>query len=146
MTTPDLDTYRAFFRRAAFISDIGVELDAIAEGHCTTTLDVKPRHLQHSGQVHAGVLTTMADHTAGAAAQTLAADGSFVATVELKISLLRPAQGERLVCRGRVLKPGKQLTFVEAELHCIAAGKEHLVAKVSATMVMVSTKNLAQGL
>ena len=142
-TEPELDTYRAFFRRAAFIADIGLELDAVSQGHCTTSLEVKPRHLQHSGQVHAGVLTTMADHTAGAAAQTFAPLGNFVATVEMKISLLRPAKGERLVCRGRVLKPGKQLSFVEAEVHCIADDKEHLVAKVSATMVMVSNKNLA---
>ncbi len=140
---PDLATYREFFRRAAFIADIGLELEAVSEGHCTTTLEVEPRHLQHSGQVHAGVMTTMADHTAGAAAQTLAAEGMFVATIEMKISLLRPAKGERLVCRARVLKSGRQLSFVEAEVHCVAGGKEHLVAKVSATMAMISQKNLA---
>ena len=139
---PGLEAYRAVFRRAAFVNDIGLELESVSEGHCTTTLEVAPRHLQHSGQVHAGVLATMADHTAGAAAQTLAGEGLFVATAELKISLLRPAKGERLICRGRVLKPGKQLSFVEAEVHCVAAGKEHLVAKVSATMAMVSQKNL----
>ena len=139
---PDLETYRAIFRRAAFIADLGVELDAVAEGQCETSLAVQPRHLQHSGQVHAGVLTTLADHTAGAAAQTLAPEGMFVATVEMKISLLRPAKGERLVCRGRVLKPGRQLSFVEAEVHCVADGKDHLVAKVSATMAMISLKNL----
>ena len=142
MTTPDLETYRAIFRRAAFIADLGVELDAVSEGHCTTSLAIAPRHLQHSGQVHAGVLTTLADHTAGAAAQTVAPEGSFVATVELKISLLRPAKGERLVCRGRVLKPGRQLSFVEAEVHCVDGGTEHLVAKVSATMTMISQRNL----
>jgi len=143
MTAPDLETYRAIFRRAAFIADIGLELEAVSDGHCTTTLVVAARHLQHSGQVHAGVLTTMADHTAGAAAQTLAPDGTFVVTAEMKISLLRPAQGERLVCRGRVLKSGKQIAFVEADVHCVAGGKEHLVAKVSATMAVVSQKNLA---
>jgi len=140
MTTPDLATCREFFRRTPFVADVGIEPEAVSEGHCTTMLVVLPRHLQHSGQVHAGVLATMADHTAGAAAQTLAPDGCFVVTAELKISLLRPAQGERLVCRARVLKPGRQLSFVESEVHCIAAGKEHLVAKVSATMAMISAK------
>jgi len=140
MTTADLEAYRAVFRRAPFVADIGMELDDVGAGHCTTSLMVRPRHLQHSGQVHAGVLATMADHSAGGAAQTLAAEGSFVVTAELKISLLRPAQGERLVCNARVLKPGRQLTFVEAELHCVAAGKEQLVAKVSATMAMVNAK------
>jgi uncharacterized protein (TIGR00369 family) len=142
MTIPDLATCRAFFKRAPFIGDLGVEPEAVSEGHCTTMLIITPRHLQQSGQVHAGVLATMADHTAGAAAQTLAAEGTFVVTVELKISLLRPAGGERLVCRARVLKPGKQLSFVEAEVHSVAAGKEHLVAKVSATMAVVTGKHL----
>jgi uncharacterized protein (TIGR00369 family) len=142
MPIPTVDEARAFFRRAAFIADLGVEVDAVGEGECTTSIAILPRLLQHSGQVHAGVLTTLADHTAGAAAQTLAPEGTFVATVELKISLLRPAKGERLVCRGRVLKPGRQLSFVEAEVHCVEGGKEHLVAKVSATMTMISQKNL----
>ena len=141
-TPPDLEVYRAFFRRASFISELGVELDAVADGECSTSLAVRPGHLQHSGQVHAGVLTTLADHTAGAAAQTQAAEGTFVVTVELKISLLRPALGERLECHGRVLKPGKQFSFVESEVHCIAAGKRQLVAKVSATMALIGQKNL----
>jgi uncharacterized protein (TIGR00369 family) len=142
VTIPDLAACRAFFARTPFIADVGVEPEAVAEGHCTTTLVVLAKHLQHSGQVHAGVLATMADHTAGAAAQTLAPEGTFVVTAEIKLSLLRPAQGERLICRARVLKPGKQLTFVESEVHCVAQGKEHLVAKASATMAMVNARHL----
>ena len=139
---PDIETYRAFFRRAAFITELGVELDLVADGECSTSINVRPGHLQHSGQVHAGVLTTLADHTAGTAAQTQAAEGMFVVTVELKISLLRPALGERLVCHGRVIKPGKQFSFVESEVFCLSAGKEQLVAKISATMAVISQKNL----
>jgi len=143
MAIPTVDEARAFFRRAPFVADLGIDVDAIGAGECTTSLAIAPRFLQHSGQVHAGVLTTLADHTAGAAAQTLAAEGSFVATAELKISLLRPAKGERLVCRGRVLKPGKQVSFVEAEVRAVEGDQQHLVAKVSATMAMVDVKNLA---
>ncbi|MBE2242113.1 MAG: PaaI family thioesterase [Burkholderiaceae bacterium] len=142
MAVPSLDEVRAFFRRAPFIADLGVDIETIGAGECTTSLAVAPRLLQHSGQVHAGVLTTLADHTAGAAAQTLAPEGSFVVTVELKISLLRPARGERLRCSARVLKPGKQVSFVEAEVYCAEGGGEQLAAKVSATMAMVSQKHL----
>ena len=144
MAAPELATYKAFFRQAAFLTDLGVELESVAEGSCTTVLTIAPRHLQHSGQVHAGVLATMADHTAGAAAQTLAADGTFVVTAEMKLSLLRPAQGERLVCRGRVLKPGKAISFVESEVFCIAGGKESLVAKLSATMSVVNISSVVR--
>lgn len=144
MAIPTVDEARAFFRRAPFVADLGIEVDAIGEGECSTSLATSPRLLQHSGQVHAGVLTTLADHTAGAAAQTLAPDGRFVATAELKISLLRPARGERLVCRARVLKAGKQMSFVEAEVLSVGGGGgEQLVAKASATMAMVDVKHLA---
>jgi uncharacterized protein (TIGR00369 family) len=141
---PTLEQARAFFRRAAFIADLGVEVDAIGPGVCETSLVVAPRMLQHSGQVHAGVLTTLADHTAGAAAQTVAPPGVFPATAELKISLLRPTKGERIVCRARVVKPGKSLSFVEADVLCVAgAGEEQLVARLSTTMAFIDMRNLA---
>lgn len=144
MALPTLAEARALFRRAPFIADLGVEVDAISQGECRTSLAVSPRLLQHSGQVHAGVLTTIADHTAGAAAQTLAPQGALAATAELKLSLLRPARGERIVCRARVVKPGKSLSFVEADVGCIAAdGSELHVARLSATMAFISAGHLA---
>ncbi|MBK6864467.1 MAG: PaaI family thioesterase [Ideonella sp.] len=143
MPVPSLDEARTFFRRTPFIADLGVGVDAIDEGECQTSLAIAQRFLQHSGQVHAGVLTTIADHTAGAAAQTLAPEGVFAATAELKLSLLRPARGERIVCRARVLKPGKSLSFVEADVFCAAAGgDEQLVARMSATMAFINVRNL----
>jgi len=58
---------RLFFA-APFIANLGIHLVSIAPGRCETTLDIEPRHLQQNGFVHAGVQSTMADHTAGAAA------------------------------------------------------------------------------
>ena len=75
--------------------DLGVELDAVSEGHCTTSLAIAPRHLQHSGQVHAGVLTTLADLTGSTGAKPgseplgpLAVSGSL------------PVTGEKIDCAG----------------------------------------------
>jgi uncharacterized protein (TIGR00369 family) len=130
----DLEAYRARFREAPFVADVGIELEAIDVGVCETSLALAPRHLQRTGQVHAGVLATIADHTAGAAAfTTLADDESAIVTVELKLSLLRAALGQRLRCRAQVIKPGRQFAFTEAEVHC----DDKLVAKMSATMTVV---------
>ena len=115
--THDLETLRGFFRSAPFMVDLGVEPVDAAEGRVTTILALAPRPLQHTGQVHAGVSTAMADHTMGAAAQTMAAPGRVVLTAELKSSLLRGAKGARLVCEARVLKAGRQVTFTEAEVY-----------------------------
>lgn len=140
MASTDIGELRELFRAAPFVANLGMELESVGNGECVTTLRVEPRHLQQNGFVHAGVQATMADHTAGAAASTLAAAGCYVVTAEIKVSYLRAAKGERLICRAKVLKPGKQMSFVESEVLCVADGREHLVAKASATMAAVSPR------
>lgn len=124
------------FNAAPFIASLGIRLIAVEPGFCETELDIEPRHLQQNGFIHAGVQATMADHTAGGAAATLAEPGRAVLTAEFKINLLRAAKGQRLVCRSRVLKPGSQLMVVESEVHCTDAGTSKLVSKTTATIVM----------
>jgi uncharacterized protein (TIGR00369 family) len=134
-----LEHARAIFAQAPFVVDLGIEPTAVAQGRVETRLALQPRHLQHTGQVHAGVVTTLADHTAGAAAQSVLPVGSFAITAELKISLLRATRGRALVCKGHVVKAGRALVFAEAEVFaedaCGAAVT--LVAKLSATMAVV---------
>jgi uncharacterized protein (TIGR00369 family) len=137
----DLETARGFFLSAPFMADLGIEPVAVSEGRMDTVLVVAHRHLQHTGQVHAGVMTSMADHTMGAAAQTLAASGHWAITAELKVSCLRPGKGERLVCEARVIKAGRSLSFTEAAVYAETAGQRILVMKASATMAMVVAKS-----
>ena len=131
-----LDSARAFFGRAPFMVDLGVVPIAVGDGSLDTELVLAPRHYQHTGQVHAGVSAAMADHTMGAAAQTLAPAGVWALTAELKTSLLRAAKGERLVCEAWVIKAGRTLAFTEAEVFVEHAGARTLVMKASATMAL----------
>jgi len=134
----DLDTLRHFFSLAPFLVDLGVEAVGVAPGEVQSRLVLQPRHLQHTGQAHAGVLATLADHSMGAAAQTTAPEGLWVVTAELKTSLLRPARGPELICEAVVLKPGRSLSFTEAMVWSVdATGQRILVMKASATMAMV---------
>jgi uncharacterized protein (TIGR00369 family) len=135
---PDVAAVQGFFQAAPFMVDLGVVVTAAAAGRITTELPIQPRHFQHTGQVHAGVLVTMADHTMGAAAQTLAAEGHWIITAELKSSLLRAAKGQRLVCEATVLKAGRRLSFTEAEVFALSSSGRTLVMKASATMALVA--------
>ena len=136
----DLDTLRGFFRSSPFMVDLGVDPVAVGEGSVTTQLVIATKHLQHTGQVHAGVMASLADHTMGAAAQTLAPEGHWILTAELKTSLLRAGKGERLVCEATVIKPGRNISFTEAEVWAEAAGQRTLVMKASATMAVALAK------
>ena len=122
------------------VPDLGVVPTAVSEGRCETEMALHPRHLQHTGQAHAGVLTALADHTAGAAAQTVVRGDGVAITAELKTSLLRPAVCDRLVCVGIVVKPGRTLIFAEAEVFAITGEQRVLVAKLSATLAVVASK------
>ncbi len=132
-----LDEIQRIFRSAGFIADLGIELESVGDGECVTTLDLKDRHLQQDGFVHAGVLATIGDHTAGVAAATVLRDRRMVLSIEFKLNLLRAARGERLICRAKVLKPGRQLSVVESEVFCVSAGEERMVSKMTATMAYV---------
>ncbi len=135
--TPDLDSVRSFFKLSPFMVELGVEPLAVAAGRITTALPVAHKHLQHTQQVHAGVMASLADHSMGAAAQTLAPADRWVVTAELKTSLLRPGKGQRLVCEALVLKAGRTLSFTEAEVYAEQDGQRSLVMKASATMALV---------
>ncbi len=137
MTQFNAEELRRIFHSAPFVADLGIEAVSLTPGECSATLTLAPRHLQQHGYVHAGVQATLADHCCGAAAWSLAGPGKSVLSIEFKINMLRPARGERLLCRARVLKAGRQVSVVEADVHCLAGGEERLVSKMTATMAVV---------
>ena len=136
----DLDTLRAFFAKAPFMVDLGVQPVAVQPGRLTTEMALANRHFQHTGQAHAGVMASLADHSMGAAAQMLAPEGHWILTAELKTSLLRAAKGERLVCDAWVVKAGRMLSFTEAEVYALDGGERRLVMKASATMAVAAIR------
>ncbi len=128
------------FTSAPFAADLGLRLESVGPGECTSVLPLERRHLQQDGYVHAGVQAAVADHTAGGAAASLLRKGQYVLSAEFKINLLRAAKGERLICRARVLKAGAQLTVVESEVFCVTSSAERLVSKATVTLAVISPR------
>jgi uncharacterized protein (TIGR00369 family) len=133
----DLATLREFFALSPFMRELGVEVLDVSAGRIRTALVPGKRHQQHTGYVHAGVMASLADHSMGSAAQTLAPQAHWALTAELKTSQLRPGRGERLVCDAWVLKPGRTLSFTEAEVWAEQGSERVLVMKASGTMALV---------
>ncbi|WP_035350895.1 PaaI family thioesterase [Edaphobacter aggregans] len=129
---------KRIFEQAQFVRLLGIELIAFGDGWCETRVPVTPTLEQQHGFAHAGVLMTLADHTCGGAAATMAPEGQDVITVENKVSFLRPASGAVLLCRAEVLKAGKRLIFTEAEVMIEGDNKRLIVAKASSTLAVIS--------
>jgi uncharacterized protein (TIGR00369 family) len=127
----------AMFKQAAFVQDTGIRLIDSGPGWCESSLTIEPKHTQQNGYLHAGVCATIADHTAGGAAVSLTPEGFGVLSIEFKVGLLRPAVGQTLRCRATVLRAGKTISFVEAEVFCKSNDGEKLVSKASVTLAVV---------
>lgn len=132
-----LSPVERIFHEAPFINDLGIALTAYGEGWCESAMRLGQRFMQQDGFGHAGVLATLADHTAGTAAGTVMTPGQRVLSIEFKINLLRPAVGDSLRCRATVLRAGKSVSVAEAEVFARKDGAEKLVAKAMVTLAVV---------
>lgn len=138
---PDWDAkVRASFARQMAMETIGARIAALQPGFCEIGLPYRRELCQQHGFLHAGITTTIADSAAGYAAFSLMPPGSSVLTVEFKVNLMAPASGERFLARGMVIKPGRTLTVVDAEVFAIENGNEKPVAKMLATMMCLDGK------
>lgn len=115
---------------------IGGELTRVEPGVIEITLPYRTDLTQQHGYVHAGIITTIADSACGYAAYTLMPPGSDVLAVEFKVNLLRPAKGDAFVARAEVIKSGRTLTVVRADVHAVGPGdSRELVAIMQGTMM-----------
>lgn len=114
---PDFEArVRASFARQRFMSTLGARLVRLEPGLCEIELDYREDLTQQHGYLHAAVGTAIADSAGGYAAYSLMPAGSSVLAVEFKLNLLEPAQGERFIGRGRVVRAGKRLSVCELEV------------------------------
>ena len=126
---------RASFARQGLMRLLGAELGEIGAGSCVISCRPRPELTQQHGFVHAGVVAAIADSAAGYAALTLTPEGSEVLTVEFKLNLLAPAEGELLTARGRVLRAGRTLTVCESAVFALRAAEETRCAAALLTMI-----------
>jgi uncharacterized protein (TIGR00369 family) len=125
-----------------FIKTCGFKLDVLERGRAKSSLEVTESHSQQDNFVHAGVMATMADHTAGYAAFSMVPEDFRILTLEFKINFLRPAVGDRLICRAKVVKEGKNILVADSEVFSQREGVEKIAAKALVTLIAVPSHKL----
>ena len=127
-----------------FMRLVGAEIVAVTPGEVELALDRRPEVLQHNGFFHGGVTAFLVDNATTVAAGTLIdRKHRTVLTAEYKLNFVSPAAGERLICRAKVLKPGKSLIVVEAKVYCRTEGEEKLTAVALATIACIDRPKAA---
>jgi uncharacterized protein (TIGR00369 family) len=96
---------------------------------------------QQHGFVHGGVVGMIADSAAGYAAMTTVPASASVLTVEYKMNLLAPADGDKLIARGKVVRAGRTLIVTQAEVFALRDGRENLCALMQQTIMAMHGKS-----
>ena len=109
------------------MSTLGATLEGVSYGSVEIALRPSAAVSQQHGFVHAGAVCAIADSAAGYAALTLMPADAGVLTAELKINLMAPAAGDRIVAKGRVVKSGRTLTVTQTEVFAETGDRLKLV-------------------
>lgn len=135
-----VERVRASFARQPAMVLIGASMPVVEAGYTEIHLPHKPDITQQHGYIHGGVVGMIADSAAGYAANTLTPHDTSVLTVEYKLNLLAPADGQRLVARGEVIKPGRTLLITRAEVFAVRDEKWTLCAVMQQTIMAMHGK------
>ena len=136
---------RASFNLQHAMSLIGAEMALVEPGYVEIHLPHKAEITQQHGFIHGGVVGMIADSAAGYAANTLTPADTSVLTVEYKMNLVAPADGQRLVARGEVVRPGRTLIVTRADVYAIRDEQWTLCAIMQQTIMAMQGKSERAG-
>ncbi len=126
---------RDSFSRQPLMATLGAHVGVVAPGYFQVVLPYAEPVLQQHGYVHGGAVACICDSACGYAAMSLYPATAAPLTTEYKINFLSPAQGERLIATGVVIKPGRTLNVVDGTVEAEKDGQRTLIAKALMTMI-----------
>jgi uncharacterized protein (TIGR00369 family) len=131
---------RASFDKQTFMRLLGATLERVEPGAVDIALSFRGDLVQQHGFVHAGAISSVADSACGYAAYTLMPPNTNVLSVEFKVNLLAPAEGERFLAEGRVIRSGRTLTVTRAEVYGFRGSQRTHIATMLATMIQLPNR------
>jgi acyl-CoA thioesterase len=120
-TIPDLPPLsiaeiNASVAQMPFNTMLGIRVVRLHSDGLTIECPLRRDLLNGNGTLHGGVLATLADSAVGIAVNRHFGGLRAIATVEMKISYLKPVTGKKIRARARLLRLGKHLCVGQADI------------------------------
>lgn len=143
---PDFaERVRHSFGRQGLMAHLGAAMTKVEPGIVEIEMAFTDDLSQQHGFYHAGGIASVIDTAGGYAAATLFAPDDGVLTVEFKLNLMSPADGDLLIARGEVIKPGRTLTVTKGEVFVRKDGQTKLCALMQQTLMRIVGQAGIQG-
>ena len=147
-TPPDPDfeaRVRASFGRQNFMTHLGATLAAVGPGRCRIAVPYRPELSQQHGYFHGGVIGTVADNCGGYAAFTMARADASLLSVEFKVNIVPPGEGERLEGEGRVVRAGRRLVVCQSDVFAVRGDARTHCAVALVTLMLLPGRSDGPG-
>ncbi|MBD5656615.1 MAG: PaaI family thioesterase [Candidatus Eremiobacteraeota bacterium] len=131
---------RTSFAKQGAMQLLRAHISELWPGRCTIELPFRADLAQQHGYFHAGVTSAVADSAGGYAALSLFPPQSEVLTVEFKINLIAPANGDRLVADANVVRTGRTLTITTVDVSVERDGARIPCALMQQTLIRIEPK------
>lgn len=116
LTPEELARLREAFSQVHFARLLGLEFVTAERGAATFALEAREELTRMGGILHGGVIVSLLDTAAAFAAHTLLEPGTQTVTVDLTVHFLRPVSAGRIESRARVLRAGRRILVINAEV------------------------------
>ncbi|MCY1374276.1 hypothetical protein D9M69_616070 [compost metagenome] len=113
---------------------LGFSFNSLEPGYVEIEQPSRKELTQHNGYFQGGILGALIDFAGGSAAGTLLPHGWINMTMDYTVKLLAPAEGEKLIARGRVINASQSTTLSAADVFVAKNGRETLCATGLVTM------------
>jgi uncharacterized protein (TIGR00369 family) len=132
-----IEEVRSSFAAQGLMRHFQASLDEIEEGRSVISIPLSEVVTQQHGFFHGGVVGALADTACGYAALSMVPPGKAGLTAEYKINLISPADGDRLIAVGNVLKPGRMLMVCQGDVFIEKNGQRKKCAVALMTLFVM---------
>ena len=115
---------------------LGIEADLVEPGHAVLSMKIREDLLRNGCIAHGGAIATLIDSAMAFAIVPLLSENERTTTVDLTIHYMRPLTGGTARASARVVRAGKRVITVSAELY---DANEKLAATALSTYLRLNT-------
>jgi uncharacterized protein (TIGR00369 family) len=124
---------RAMLALLPFVRELGISIVSAEPGEVVVEMPFAERFSTPPKNFPASIVGTVGDVAAVSSCTSRLPDGWAAATLDYTIKMTAPAQGEKLLARGRVLQSGQTISVGAADIFALSGGSEVLCGTVLAT-------------
>lgn len=96
---------------------LGASIQYAQDGESIVEMNVMDEVKQMYGTVHGGILGTLIDMAMASAVTSTMSEEENAVTVDLSLHYLSAAKEGKLIGKGKVIKRGKRMAFLEANIY-----------------------------